>query len=772
MLSLLLALFACKTTTPVDSGSPPTEPVYWPGEDVRPSLDHSFFAEHTLPELSLYAHCEAEEDRLDAAHRGPLAVGNGRVFGLLGLGSPLNRLHSMTGPTYEKGTRFFGDHWFTLEVDGAELAFDRECIARPRGTAVVLTRAEAGDVTLYTVDFAPRPASGDRPATIVRHLLVSSASSHDIRLLHHAWQEVELEAGGLVERVADERKLAVWGTDPDGVVDLGAVHGDASATVHFEFAEAADELTGTEPQPTWLDETLAWWTDWSATGMQLHSEDPRVEDLYDSLRTTLKVQTTSAGGISVMSRYTGVWLRDTIGPVRFLLRAGLHEDAQAALDYLHLCHAVNGDYGNACTSGIDPDVTVEEPDWAAMGEFSGRTAAEGPSYVPLAWLDAAAWTDDDSGLERRWDYLVRGLRGQVMDEEGRQSFSGDETFRLLMNVPLGLDLEYPWHEVAWSANTSMLMRASATRLGAAAAALGHAEDGALLQERAALADNALQQHFLQDGGWFAPFIFHSDEGDNRAGDIAPQPFEDVNLKLLWSGALSVDDPLALSDLQTLQALAGRDDGTVQSPAHDRYAGTELYGVEIEDGVCTGMVPGYYLSTLTAIGDPSAEGAFDALHRYASPTGSFAEALLYDDLSALQVYYDETGGIGDIAARFRPWEGAIDLDAMLAFLFGAEPVDGGARFRPHLPGGQTRLEGTDLRVGACVGDLLVTGTASSRTVRFTAESSCQVSFELPVGDTPRELDGGELRTLPAGELLVRFAPRAVEAGQSLSQTVAW
>lgn len=73
---------------------------------------------------------------------------------------------------------------------------------------------------------------------------------------------------------------------------------------------------------------------------------------------------------------------------------------------------------------------------------------------------------------------------------------------------------------------------------------------------------------------------------------------------------------------------------------------------IEQGVATGPVPGYYLSDLVALGDPNAEAAFDALNSYAGPSGHFPEALLYDDMSALQVYYDETGAIGDIAARLR------------------------------------------------------------------------------------------------------------------------
>ncbi|NOY24709.1 MAG: hypothetical protein GXP62_02455 [Oligoflexia bacterium] len=785
LLGPALLVLSCKSTSPSDTASLANEPVYWSGEDQRPALDHSFFTRHDLGDLSLFAHCEEgpEADRPDAAHRGPLAVGNGRVFGLLGLGSPLSSLHSMTGPSYDKGTRFFGDHWLALEIDGVEVPLDRECIARPRGTSIVVTRADAGDVTLYTVDVAPAPTADPPLPVIARFLLVDSASAHRVRLVHHAFQTLETVDGAPAEWINDERLVVLRGLDEDGsamptAIDLGTVQGETESTVTFEFADTEAELSSlhaslvdADPQ-AWLDDSLAWWRSWSATGVQLASADPRVNDLYDSLRTTIKVQTNLDGGISPMSRYTGVWLRDTNGPVRFLLRAGLPDDAQAALDYLHACHVANGDYGNSCTGAIDLDANTEEPDWASLGEFSGRTAAEGPSYVPLAWLNAAAWTDDDSGLDERWDYLARGLLGQVMDAEGRQGFSGDETWRLFMNVSLGLDLEVPWQDFAWSANSSLLMRAAAQRLAEAGKRLGKDGDVKLLEARSGLADNALRTYFLQDEGWLTPFIVHTEYNDFSVGDIGPHPFEDVNLKALWAGALTVDDPLALSDLQTLLAWAGRGDGTIQSPAADTYAGQDLFGIKVEEGVCSGMVPGYTLWTLNAVGDPRAKAAFDALYAYVGPTGSYAEALLYDDLSALQINYDQTGAIGDIAARFRPWEGSINVDAMLSYLLGAEPMDGGARFRPHLPGHQPSLEASQLRVGACAGSLRLADDGRRRSLSFSASSSCVLRLEIPTPVPPFDLGGGTLITLPAGEQLVRFPDQQLAAGDSLTVAIEW
>ena len=47
--------------------------------------------------------------------------------------------------------------------------------------------------------------------------------------------------------------------------------------------------------------------------------------------------------------------------------------------------------------------------------------------------------------------------------------------------------------------------------------------------------------------------------------------------------------------------------------------------------------------LTALGDAEAEGAFNAVHRFADTTGHFSENIVYDDASALEF-------IGDAASE--------------------------------------------------------------------------------------------------------------------------
>jgi len=784
---LLLGSPAC----PGDSPPPPDPEVpfaTWPGEDLRPVLDHPLFAEiDGLDDLALYAgYVEGDlEGRPDAAHRGAFAVGNGLTFGLMGLTDPLNTLHSMIGPRYEKDSSYFGDVAAVLMRDGEELTFEREWIARVRGTGVMVTRADAPGVTLYTVDFGPRLGQGDDPPALVRMLAVTrtgdSAGEVAIRIRSH---RTPVEQGGVPLESLDggERNLGYlgWGSalqsDDQGLsIVVGALEPGESAEAALVLAtgESMDEILATAallPDATprqWLRATLDDWQAYAGRGVQLSLPDPRVGDLYDGMRTSIRLQQSVAGGVSPMSRYTGVWLRDTIGPVRFYSRAGLHDEARAALDYLFLCASIEGDYSNQCESGHTADEPVDEPDWDTLGDCSGRLAAEGPTYVPLMYRAYTEATGDWSVVEERWPYLRRALLAQTIDEEGRQPFSGDETYRVAMAAALGYELTILFEELAWSANSSFLMAAAADWMADAAERLGHDEDAEVFAELADRAHNALEEHFLQADGQYAPLVFFD-------GTVESRPYEDVNLKALWAGAIAPDDPRALANLDALLAAAGRGDGTVQTPLDPQYE--EAMGLPIEDGILTGMLPGYVLDNLTAVGHPEAQAAFNALHRYADPAGQFTEYQVYDDYSALQIVYDPAGGLGDYTARYRPWEGGIDVDAMLGYLLGPVASREGADLvlRPHLPNGLPWMDAGPLRAGESAVHLRLDRTSGALTATVTslADAEFLLRFELPIpagaaaAGGVGTLDGepaGILTTLPAGEQVVVYEPVALSPG---------
>ena len=792
---LALVVVGCSDESEIDP--PPdddddVEAELWPGEDERPELDHPFFAEHpALEDLSLYAAHVEGDDRPDAQHRGAFSLGNGRIFSLLGLTDPLNTLHSMVGPVYEKDGFFFSDVAVGLEVDGQEAAFDQEWIARVRGTAVVVTRADSATHSLYTVDFAARPAGDadlDVPPAIVRVMLVTglAGAAGDVAVRLRPYGTPEVQDGMLVEPLTSEdryRAYLPWDGDLQAdatghAVSLGSVAEGSSAQAVLVIAtgETTADLAAVDARlqaadpGDWLEQTLSWWQTFSDRGVQIEVADERIEDLYDGMRVGIRVQQSAAGAVCPMSRYTGVWLRDTIGLVRFFLRSGLHDEARAALDYLFLCAAVEGDLSNHCSSGLHPDDLQGEPDWDSLGTWSGRLAAEGPSYVPLMYRDFTAFTGDWDPVEDRWPYLRRTLVAQTVEQDGLQPFSGDETFRVAMSAGLGHDLMLMYEDETWSANSAFLLAAAADWMVLAAVETGELSDVTALSDLGDAARTAMSDHFWLDEGHYAPFIFRDGEEPER------RPFEDVNLKPVWTGALTPDDPIALSNLQGLQAAAGHEDGTVQTPLDPQYH--DVLGYPVEEGVCTGMVPGYYLVNLALLGDPTAELAFDSLHPYADSAGQYDEYMVYDDLSALAPIYDPIGGLGDYTARHRPWEGGINLDAFLLYLAGPLWMPGAEALllRPHLPNGHRTIEIAHLVVGEAAGTVTTELSGGELRATFVSESAVpfdlQLDLPLPTGldlagETTVDGEGaGSLETMPAGERVVRFDALEVAPGATV------
>jgi hypothetical protein len=787
--SLLLVLAACAPAPDAEVRPlPAPDPAPWTLPDRRPALDGAFFDAHpALRDLSWFA--DAVEGPLagrpDPQRRGAFGVGNGLAFALLGMTDPLNALHGLVGPTYDNGGRFFGDVGVVPVVDGLREDFRREAVARPRGTALAVTRGEVDDVVVSTVDFAPRPAGVgalDVPPAIVRLVVVRAGSAHDLALdlvTAQAWEEEP--DGALQAEHPDGRVLRVASTTSLGGLrlDLGEVAAGEEIVVPIVLgfgrdAEAARAITDAAlaaDLDAWLDDTVDAWRAESARGVQLDVGDPVLLDLLDALRVTVRVQQSAAGGVVPASRYTSTWLRDTLGPVRFWTRLGLFDEARAAVDYLELCHRRRGDYGNACDSGLVPSDVVGDPPWDELPPFSGRTAAEGPSHVPLAWAELDRWTGDRSRLAASWPNLRRGVLAQTLTPEGLQPWSGDETFRLAMEVAWGWPLNSAWEDIAWSSNSSLVLLPAARWLADAAADVAP-EDAALFEEIARRGRDGLAQ-FVRPDGHLAAVILRDDVVAARPdlAALAPEdrPFEDAALAAIWTGALAPDDPVAVAALTALDAVAGHDDGTfLTPPALD-------LGGDLASGVATGMLPGYGLWNLVATGHPKHPAAFDAVLAYATSSGELAEAHRYGDRAPLMPIYDAAGAIGDVSARYRPWEGGIVGDALLFAILGAEPVDGGLRLVPRVPNGLDHLHAGPIvapGVRAEV-DLAWDGDGWVAEVTNGGDDAFTLDLRLPLGawdDVDVEAEGGALDTLPLGERIVRFAPVVVEPGATVSRTV--
>lgn len=751
----LAGLFSCGE----EAGRGAPEPVLWPRpEVVLPAADY-FTERPWLLDLSTWAApgCGVRQPR-EARWMGDFGVGNGHVFALCGYACPLNTLHTMVGPDYQQESEFFHDTW--VRLDPAPAACDAGWMHRVRRTAVLVGTERFGAIELATVTFAP---AGTGPADPVRRALVRVVVVHNLGDTPSAPLALVTEQGDET-RAGRTRRLVVLapaGAAVPARVELGSLGPSEEKTAVFAYVtsvggageQATIEALRAAGADALAETTRDWWFSFSDRAATLDAPDPRVDDLIEGMRVTIRAQQTYLGGVSPMSRYTLMWIRDTAGAVRFFLRSGLFDQARAMLDYYHLAATVRGDISNALALDLDPDEPPVAPDWRSMPPFEGRCEGETPSYLPLMarWYTRA--TGDDTLVDEQYDFLWRAVSAQNVSEAGLLPFSGDETYRGAMSMTLGWDIEHDYAGCCKSANSSFLFAAAAEALAIEADLRGHTDDARTLRQRADLVREAADAHYWTGEGWWAPFVQADDP------DTLPPPFEDVATKPLWTGFAGPDDPRTRQNLESVLALLGREDGFLQSPLHERYV--NYMDFEVEQGVYTGMMPGYFLYNLALCDHPLAERAFNALELAASPSGNFAEYQVYDDHSALQLVYDPGGTLGDLTARYRPWEGGICLDALAVYLTGLEPDARAGRvaLAPRLPNNWPRMAWNGLRVGDSRFDLLVEELGGLRRVTVTPTTpgtlEVQLSLPLPAATLDRVALGGDRLADDAYELYSPF-----------------
>jgi hypothetical protein len=713
--------------------SPAPKPLLWPNPDTALPQAQYFSDRDWLLDLSTWwgEGCGRGEPT-NARWMGDFAAGNGHVFALSGYACPLNTLHTMVGPDYQQESAFFRDTSVQAAIGAEPVKVRDGRMFRVRRTAILISSERADDLHLYTITFAVQGADRDDPVNraIIRIAVVVNYTFETIRDVRLLTED------GTTTREGRDRTLVALSPDAadPAAVSLGDLAPGEEKTAVYAYVMSV----GGEGEPETIAALRAAGTDrllqdtrdrWFArleNAAVLESPDPRVDDLLEGMLVTILTQQTYLGGVSPMSRYTLMWIRDTAGAVRFFARMGLLEEARAMLDYYHLGAIMRGDIGNALDLDYDPQSPPAEPDWASMPPFSGRCEGETPSYLPLMahWYTQAS--GDTSLLESQTEFLKRALLAQNISADGLIPFSGDETYRGAMGIALGLAIEHDYVGCCKSANSSFLFTASARALAGELEALGNTEDPPVLREKADLVLQAADSYYWRADEMYAPFLDESDP------DNLPIPFEDVSTKPLWTGCLSPDDPRAQTNLQNVITQKGTDDGFLQTPLHPDY--DNYLELDIHQGVYTGMMPGYYLYNLALTDHPEGENAFNAIELAASPSGNFAEYQVYDDHSALQVIYEHGGTLGDLTARYRPWEGGISIDGMVFYLTGFEPdaPSGSINLAPRLPNLWPEMNWTGLRVGDQRFDLRVEDPGGKRRITVTPESgSLTVNLDVPL-----------------------------------------
>ena len=707
------------------------------------------------------------DDRPDIGLRGAFGTGNGRVFGLIGMTDPLNTLHGLVGPSYEKGERFFGDYAIELApAGGAALDFEEEWAARSLSSTAVLTRGRLGELTLDTIDFAPSVAGSDH--CLLRALRVanggaSSSPAYDLRV--RAARPLSSPAPGVIVEASSERTLTttlvgradaeVRSDEQALVLPLGSLDAGEERELllaHCARDGSAPEVIGELDVDSLLEATTASYQAWERDLLQLDLPDPMVADFVDGMKLTLKVQTAASGAACPMSQYTRTWARDNIGPVLALLDLGAHDDVAAMMDYVYGAVLLGGDLSNSYAADLDLSELPPPPDWDAMPPLSGRVAAETPSY--MVWIYGAhqLHSGDIARADERFGFLRRSLLAQALSPDGLLPFTGDETYRTAMDVAFGFALAYLHEDLSWSANSSLLWLGAQRHFIRLAEGLGLDGDVAAAQSMGEIVEAAAIGRYLLDDGCISPLV------DRESDETWPAPFEDVALKVTWAGWKDGDDPAARDMLACLRRRAQVGPGDIQSPLHESYRESAL--LPQADAVYTGMLPGYTLAALVDAGDIEASAAVNALGKTLSSSGNIGEYLFRfgDERSGLTIIYDDSGVVGDYTSKFRPWEGGILLDALLHYLVGFSPdaPAGAITLRPHLPPNWPAASYRGLRIGDDRLDLHLSRAAEEIEVRVRSHAArsyqLTLRWDAPADWSPRMTVGGQ--TLPTDTLVQR------------------
>ena len=736
-----------------DTGVPAPELVLW---DAREAFEPAgaWVLEHpaAFARISGWTtHVEGPIDgRPDVGHKGGYGTGNGHAFALIGLANPLNTLHGLTTPTYERGPRFFGDYTIRLApadpppLDPEVANFERESATLSLSAPLVMTRGElASGVVLDTFDFAPVATGPDDPhrSCIVRALSVRNEGDETVEgLLVHVTANNTVQPAGaaMFEPIGDAKTLVTGFTSESGAA---AYDGHRTVSLTLPSLEPGDEVTpvllhcgaaGTEPMelPVDLDAGAALaalaadHAAWDARLVDVDVPDPMVADFIDGMKITLRAQTAATGAICPMSQYTRTWARDNIGPVLAWLALGAHEEVAATMDYIYGAVLLGGDLQNSYDADLDVSDPPEPPDWDTKGTLGTSVAAETPSY--MVWIHGAHYlhTGDLTRAEDRWGFLRRSLFAQAFSPEGLLPFTGDETFRAAMNATFGLELESPHHLESWSANSSLLWLGASTHYTRLAQELGLADDVADAAAQLETVQSSFLDRFVLEDACIAALI------ERDTDEVWPAPFEDVALKLGWVDWHPPDAAVQTDAMACLLDRIGVGPGHLQSPIHEVHVDNPFLPGLGE--VYTGMLPGYALHALNDLAHPETEAAFNRVGAALGTSGNLQEYQVGADDSGLSILYDPGGSLTDYTAKFRPWEGGIVLHAVLDYLLAWEPdhAAGTLGLRPHLPNGWPSLSMDGLRSGDDRFDVHVERGAGGVTLEMTSHADAR-TYEASV-----------------------------------------
>lgn len=710
-------------------------------------------------------------------------LGNGEVFAITGLHYPLGVLENILGPTYQKVPGGYGQLVPIVYRGKAPAMWEKQEMTWLRPGGVVRTVSTAADgLSLTTYDFA-LPAN----RALVRLMQLTNAGSEGslrrLSLVHALTAadaelvkgEVRLTAGELAmtcgyldSRVSLVRELELpldtGKADRSALLSVPALTRGIRCPVgslapgqsltklfYMVFTDAQDDGKTTRQalgqSAQLLTSALQHWQSRSAGVVA--STDQRLSDFMSLQRYLVQVQQAVLGGFSPMHGYTKCWIRDSNGPVRYLLACGDHDAVRRYLTFQYKGYARQGRISNNLLLNLVVPEQAPAVDWAS----AQVPAAEISSFMILQryWYWRA--TADHELVKEQWPMLRRCLLGQRVDERGTLPFFGDETYR------------FPGYEVfngggEASDYVNMQLRSLDSAMEYVVAAEALAEMAPFVGKQAEAAEyHAAAQRVRQATEalyWQADRGFYASALSDLTGAVQQNPFAPINLHSWWLNYAGAD-PRQLSSLEAVIRYLGKPSGTVLT--------TPGFGYYVS------MTPGYFLYALAAAGHPAREQALSGLLNAAENSAGFAEMNTPEDRPS-ERYWGQH--------RVRPWEGGINGEAVLFALTGFRADAPHRRFSlsPWLPSATESLE-VPLAVGKSRFRMRLTAQRFELAGEEGDEGPYDVTIRLLTGGSASQPAGNwtelggrtEIQPGPYGQMTIVVQGVRLAKGQALALSFA-
>lgn len=623
----------------------------------------------------------------DLRRRGAFVIGNGRAFGVLGLGARAAWIGGMVGPDYGAlggGTdeqKSFGAVTLVLRRNGTELPLSEQRVRRIRNAGIVATEdRETDGLALRMLAFAPPPAPA-RIVAVVDVVNTGTAPAAGLELAAIADGTLAPEGAALLERIDTQghshvARYELSGGKASGNGCLAALPALAPGASHRALLTITFGTPG-GLEPATVDvasaqqlaqQTLQWWQQRLAGSFELDSDHFKLTDLVGDVKVATVCQRDERSGLVIpMLGRREATIRDSVGPLLTFLRANMWDDAKAILQWWF--RSIGG--GGTVPARLPLTFTPgsNKPDWNKLGV----PASDLPLWVLLQHFWYWRTTHDAELIQAHWPLIEACLKRVPRAKDDLIPFDGSEsvlhgTLLAQFPQPIGdgsmLIAESAAHDRrAWSFASGTMFLLAVQAVGEMVDGLDrkqHPEKWAgegparrpsqVYTERSFPIMNALEKRYwLDQEQHFAPAISMISDQPHRV------PVANLNLFPLWIGWTFPTGERSRDNLRNSLSRLWRDGARI--------------GTTPTCGYATGDVQAMLVTALCERDAIRRLEAFDAMLAMATPAGEWADLYAPDGLPVGGL----PDGTGRGLARAHPHLLGVNLDAALYAVHGIRAI---------------------------------------------------------------------------------------------------